>query len=82
MRTTTVVGGWRAPALHPGANVIALPRLSSGARTQVTVACSPSSACQVSGDELVIDASAVSVTVTWWAPARGSYRAWGTSRGL
>ena len=77
-----MVGGWRAPSLHPGANTIAIPRLTSDARAQVTVACSPSSACQVSGDQLLIDAGAASVTVTWWAPARGGERSWGVSREL
>jgi hypothetical protein len=80
-RATTVVVGWRAPVLRVGVNVITLPRLSSGARAQVTVACTPSSACRMSGDQLVIDASAVSVTVSWWAPARSGFRAWGISRG-
>jgi hypothetical protein len=49
---------------------------------RVTVGCSPSSACQVSADQLVIDATAASVTVTWWAPARSGYPSWEVSRGL
>ncbi|MDO8308922.1 MAG: hypothetical protein Q7V58_11265 [Actinomycetota bacterium] len=79
---TTVLGGWHAPSLHVGANTIVLPRLDSAARVRVTVGCSPSSTCQVSGDQLVIDSAATSVTVTWWAPANGDYSSWQVSRGL
>jgi hypothetical protein len=58
------------------------PSLTSGASVQVTVACSPSRACLVSGSDLVIDPSAESVTVTWSASARSGYRAWSVSRGM
>ena len=75
-------GGWSAPALHIGANDVRPPSLTSGASVQVTVACSPSRACLVSGSDLVIDPIAESVTVTWSAPARSGYRAWSVSRGL
>lgn len=81
-RRTTVTGGWQAPSLHVGANTIALPRLTSRATVRVTVGCSPSSACHVSGDQLVIDSAATAVTVTWWAPATGNYRSWQVSRVL
>jgi hypothetical protein len=81
-RRTTVAGGWRAPGLHVGSNAITLPRLTSGATVRVTVGCSPSSACQVTGDQLVIDPAATAVTVTWWAPARAGFRAWQVSRAL
>ena len=81
-RRTSTLGEWRAPDLQVGANTIALPRLTSGATVRVTVGCSPSSACQVTGDQLVIDPAATAVTVTWWAPARNGYRAWQVSRGL
>lgn len=81
-RHTSVVGNWSAPTLHAGANTIRLPQLNSGARVRVTVGCSPSSACQVSADQLVIDPAAASVTVTWWATARGGYPSWEVSRGL
>jgi len=54
-RLTTVTGGWQAPSLHVGANTIALPRLTSRATVRVTVGCSPSSACHLNGDQLVID---------------------------
>jgi hypothetical protein len=75
-------GGWSAPALRVGANDVRPPSLTSGARVQVLVACSPSRACVVSGSDLVIDPAAESVTVTWSAPARAGYRAWSVSRGL
>lgn len=81
-RLTTVTGGWQAPSLHVGANTIALPRLTSRATVRVTVGCSPSSACHFDGDQLVIDASATAVTVTWWAPAAAGYRSWQVSRVL
>lgn len=81
-RPTTVTGGWQAPSLHVGANTIALPRLTSRATVRVTVGCSPSSACHVSGDQLVIDSAATAVTVTWWAPATAGYRSWQVSRVL
>jgi hypothetical protein len=81
-RRTTVTGGWQAPSLHVGANTIALPRLTSRATVRVTVGCSPSSACHVDGDQLVIDPAATAVTVTWWAPATAGYRRWQVSRVL
>jgi hypothetical protein len=59
-----------------------VPRLTSRATVRVTVGCSPSSACQISADQLVIDPSASAVTVTWWAPAARGYRAWQVSRAL
>ena len=81
-RRTIATGGWQAPNLGVGANTIAVPRLTSRAPVRVMVGCSPSSACQISGDQLVIDSSATAVTVTWWAPAARGYRAWQVSRAL
>ena len=81
-RRTTFVGGWQAPSLHVGANTIVVPRLTSRAKVRVTVGCAPSSACHVTGDQLVIEPSATAVTVTWWAPANGGYPSWQVSRGL
>lgn len=81
-RPVVVRGGWSAPSLRVGANDLAAPALSSGARVQVTVACSPSRACVVSGSDLLVDPVASSVTVTWSAPARAGYRAWRVSRAL
>lgn len=81
-RRTTFLGGWQAPSLHVGANTLVLPRLTSRAKVRVTVGCSPSSACHVTGDQLIIEPSAATVTVTWWAPANGPYPSWQVSRGL
>lgn len=81
-RRTTFLGGWQAPSLQVGANTIVVPRLTSRAKVRVTVGCSPSSACHVTGDQLVIEPSATTVTVTWWAPANGGYPSWQVSRGL
>ena len=75
-------GGWSAPVLHVGANDVRPPSLNSGTPVQVTVGCSPSRTCVVSGGDLVIDAAAESVTVTWSAPARAGYRAWSVSRAM
>lgn len=77
-----VRGGWSAPALRVGANDLTVPVLSSGARVQITVACSPSRTCTVSGSDLLVDPAASMVTVTWSAPARAGYRAWRVSRAL
>lgn len=81
-RRTGVTGGWQAPTLHVGENTITLPRLTSRATAHVTVGCSPSSACHISDNQLVIDPAATAVTVTWWAPAITGYRAWQVSRVL
>lgn len=77
-----VRGGWAAPVLRVGLNDLAVPVLSSGAQVQVTVACSPSRACVVSGSDLLVDPAVASVTVTWSAPARAGYRAWRVSRAM
>lgn len=81
-RPAVVRGGWAAPVLRVGVNDLAVPVLSSGARVQVTVACSPSRACVVSGGDLLVDPAVSSVTVTWSAPARAGYRAWRVSRAM
>lgn len=74
--------GWSAPTIQVGVNDLRPPSLNSGAVVHVTVACSPSRACIVSGSDLVIDPAASSVTVTWSAPARAGYRAWSVARAL
>jgi hypothetical protein len=82
VKAASARGGWSAPVLQVGVNHVRPPLLTSGAAVQVTVACSPSSACIVSGSDLLIDPTAASVTVTWSAPARTGYRAWSVSRAL
>lgn len=82
LRSAQVIDAWRAPVLHIGANRLSVPRLSSGARVGVTIACSPSAACLLRGDQLDIDPSARSVQVTWTAAPRGSWSGWQVSRAL
>lgn len=73
--------GWAAQSLQVGANTISVPRLTSGAAVSVTVGCSPSAGCAMTGSTLTIS-DGTSVTVTWSAPARSGYTAWSVSRGL
>lgn len=74
--------GWSAPDVHIGSVELTRPTLKSGQRPELTVACSPSAACTVSGSTLVVSDAAQSVTVTWYAPATKSWTAWSTSRSL
>lgn len=78
-RRTVVKSSWQPPRLHVGVTSITRPRLSSGARVSVTVACAPGAGCSMSGTQLQV-AAGTSVTVTWSAPARPGYTAWRTSR--
>lgn len=78
---TTPTRGWAPPSLRVGANTITVPRLTSGAKVSVTVGCSPSAGCALTGPTLTI-AEGTSVTVTWAAPARAGHTAWSVSRGL
>lgn len=80
-RRTTALGAWRAPVLRVGSNTITRPRLTSGAPVSVTVACSPSVGCSMSGAHLQVQAG-TSVTVTWTAPSRSGYTRWTVSRVL
>ena len=80
-RSTSVTGAWAAPVLRVGANSITTPRLTSGAKVSVTVGCSPSAGCAMTGSTLTI-APGTSVTVTWSAPARSTYTPWSVSRAL
>lgn len=81
-RATAVLGGWRPGALVVGDNLLESPRLSSGARARVVVACMPSTACTLRGVLLRIEPSAQSVTVTWSAPVTRTHRAWAASTRL
>jgi len=71
--------GWTPPRLGLGVTNISAPTLSSGARVHATVMCSPSTACNVGGNLLLITADAMHVSVTWNAPTVQSWRAWTTS---
>ncbi|MDA2986528.1 MAG: hypothetical protein O2789_02225 [Actinomycetota bacterium] len=50
--------------------------MSSGQRADVTVMCTPSTACGASGSSLNITPDAISVSVTWSLPANGQWRSW------
>lgn len=78
---TATTRGWAAPQLRVGANTITVPRLTSGAAVSVTVGCSPSAGCAMTGSTLTIS-DGTAVTVTWSAPARSGHTAWSVSRGL
>lgn len=80
-RRTAVKSSWHRPALRVGTTSITRPRLTSGARVSVTVACAPGAGCSMSGSQLTVSPG-TSVTVTWSAPARRGYTAWRTSRVL
>lgn len=81
-RATAVLDGWRPGVLVVGDNLLESPRLSSGARARVVVACMPSTACTLRGVLLRIEPSAQSVTVTWSAPVTRTHRAWAASTRL
>lgn len=78
--TPRPLDGWQAPSLGVGVTDISAPGMSSGARASVLVGCEPSSACAASGSSLTITAEAVSVMVSWTAPAKGTWRSWSVSR--
>jgi hypothetical protein len=80
-RRTVARSSWHPPALRVGTTTITRPRLTSGARVSVTVACAPGAGCSMSGNQLTVS-SGTSVTVTWSAPARPGYTQWRTSRVL
>lgn len=80
-RRTATRNPWHAPTLAVGTTAITRPRLTSGARVSVTVACSPGAGCSMTGSQLHV-AAGTSVTVTWSAPSRPGYTAWRTSRVL
>ena len=66
--------------LGVGETNIAAPKLSSGARADVTVMCTPSAACSAAGSFVTITPEASMVSVTWSAPARNNWRSWTVSR--
>lgn len=74
------LNGWVPRQLRVGANDVTAPKLSTGAKVTVTVMCSPSTACQMSGSSLVIDPAAAQVAVTWRSPGNSQSRAWSASR--
>jgi hypothetical protein len=78
--TPAPLHGWAAPGLGRGVTDISAPRLSSGARARVTVMCSPSTACAVSGSSLTIGPEASEVRVTWSVAATSTWWSWSASR--
>jgi hypothetical protein len=76
------LNGWAPNRLHVGANDVSVPKMSTSAKVTVTIMCSPSAACQMSGSSLMIDPSASQVAVTWRSPGNRRSKAWSTSRTL
>ena len=78
--TPRPLGGWHGPRLGLGVTDIGAPRLSSAQRADVTVMCTPSTACSVSGSSLTITPAASSVSVTWSTPAGRKWHSWAVTR--
>ena len=76
---TEVLDGWSAPHLAVGPIDISPPRLTSKAKVNVTVMCSPSASCAAAGNSLTISQDAQRVTVTWNAPTQDRWREWSAS---
>lgn len=76
------LNGWVPSKLRVGPNDVSVPQLSTGAKVAVTVMCSPSAACQMSGSSLVIDPTAAQVAITWRTPGNSRSKAWTASRTL
>ena len=68
------------PAWAWGETNIGVPRLSSGQRADVTVMCTPSTACSASASSLTIAPDASSVSVTWSTPASRKWHSWAVTR--
>ncbi len=76
---TETLGNWTAPHLAVGLVDISPPKLSSKAKVNVTVMCSPSTSCIASDNTLTINKEAQHVTVTWNAHGGDQWRAWSAS---
>ncbi len=74
-KTTEIVGSWTPPVLNPGTVLLRAPKLTSGVKASVTVACSPSTGCLINGDQLTFSDGA-RVTVTYSAKATDTHKAW------
>jgi len=77
-KTTEVVGGWTPPVVNPGTVSLRAPKITSGQRVTLTVACSPSANCVINGDQLTMT-EGTHVTVTYRAKATSTHRAWATT---
>ena len=77
-KTTQVAGGWTPPVVNPGRVLLRAPKITSGQRATLTVACSPSVNCAINGDQLTIT-EGTHVTVTYRAKATSTHTAWATT---
>jgi len=77
-KATETVGGWTPPVLNPGTVSLRAPKITSGQRVTLTVACSPSANCVINGDQLTIN-EGTHVTVTYRAKATSTHTAWATT---
>jgi len=77
-KATETVGGWTPPVLNPGTVSLRAPKITSGQRVTLTVACSPSVNCAINGDQLTIN-EGTHVTVTYRAKATSTHTAWATT---
>jgi len=77
-KTTQVAGGWTPPVVNPGTVSLRAPKITSGQRVTLTVACSPSANCVINGDQLTIN-EGTHVTVTYRAKATNTHTAWATT---
>ncbi len=78
-KETDVARSWTPPTLlNPGTVSLRAPKLTSGVKASVTVACSPSTGCVMSGDQLTFS-EGTRVTVTYSAKATDTYKAWSTT---
>jgi len=77
-KTTAIVGGWTAPVVNPGTVSLRAPKITSGQRVTLTVACSPSANCVINGDQLTMT-EGTHVTVTYRAKATSTHTAWATT---
>jgi hypothetical protein len=62
-----------------GTNVLSFPVLTSDADVTITVACQPSTNCEMNGGLLTIQPGS-NVTVTWSAPRTRTHTAWSVQR--
>ncbi len=77
-KETDVARSWTPPVLNPGTVSLRAPKLTSGVKVGVTVACSPSVNCVINGDQLTFS-EATRVTVTYSAKATSTHKAWSTT---
>ncbi len=77
-KETEVARSWTPLVLNPGTVSLRAPKLTSGVKVSVTVACSPSASCVINGDQLTFS-EGTQVTVTYRAKATDTHTAWSTT---